>query len=248
MSADDERATGNLSIEAAARYQFIESLLTAHLPPPADIVELGAAPGDQIARLARAGYRATAVDIGVASDEWGSGEAGRMARLFAQHRVASVTWDLEVTPYPLGDERFDAVIMTEVYEHLRDYPARSLDEVGRILRPGGRLYFTTPNAAYVVNRARLALGRSVATPLPDWIEGVPHARHAREYTFAEVDALMQRAGLEIKVRTSRHFHLDAGRSGAVARFAKVQVDRVAQWRPSLGPSIVVVAEKPVSRP
>ncbi len=40
---------------------------------------------------------------------------------------------------------FDAVIMTEVYEHLRDYPVRSLEEANRVLRRGGHLYFTTPN-------------------------------------------------------------------------------------------------------
>jgi SAM-dependent methyltransferase len=244
MAAESERETGNLTVEAAARYQFIETLIGADFPPPADVVELGAAPGDQIARLARIGYRATAVDIGVASDDWGAGETGRMARLFAEHRVASVTWDLEVTPYPLGDDRFDAVIMTEVYEHLRDYPVRSLEEAARILRPGGRLYFTTPNATYLVNRARFALGQNVATPLPDWIAGLPHARHAREYTFGEIDELMAHVGLDVKVRTSRHFHRDAGRIGMASRLAKQQIDRLAQWRPSLGPSIVVVAEKP----
>lgn len=244
MGADNGRPSGDLSVEATARYRFIEELLVADWSPPADVIELGAAPGDQIARLADLGYRATAVDIGVASDEWGSGEEGRMDRLFAERGVVSVTWDLEATPYPLADSSFDAVIMTEVYEHLRDYPVRSLEEAARILRPGGRIYFTTPNATYLVNRARFALGHNVATPLPDWIAGLPHARHAREYTFGEVDELMRHVGLEVRVRTSRHFHREAGRTTLGPRVAKNQIDRLARWRPSLGPSIVVVAEKP----
>ena len=74
-------------------------------------------------------------------------------------------------PYPLADESADAIVMTEVFEHLRDYPITSLLESHRILRVGGRLYFTTPNQAYVVNRARLLAGRNVATPLQDWIAG-----------------------------------------------------------------------------
>ena len=65
------------------------------------------------------------------------------------------------------------MIFTEVFEHLRDYPVRSLDEVARVLRPGGYLFFTTPNAAYLLNRLRLLRGGSVHTALDDWIGGVP---------------------------------------------------------------------------
>jgi SAM-dependent methyltransferase len=234
---------GNLSVEAQARYAFVESLLRADHQPPAAVVELGAAPGDQIAKLARLGFRATAVDIGVDSDEWGAGETGRMRRLYAEAGVHDVRWNLEETPYPLDDSAFDAVIMTEVFEHLRDYPVRSLQEVHRILRPGGRLYFTTPNVAYALNRIRALRGRNTATPLPDWIAGVPHARHAREYTVDEVRDLMAYAGLRIVSLTSRHFYLDSGRTDLLGRVAKRALSRLAQARPTLGPQIVVVAER-----
>lgn len=236
--------TGNLSIEAQVRYAHIESLLMADIKPPASVVELGGAPGDQIARLATLGYQATSVDLGASSDAWGSGEQGRMHRLFEERGVRGLTWDLEQVPYPLEDCAFDAVVMTEVYEHLRDYPVRSLHEVARILRPGGRLYFTTPNVAYIVNRARAVLGRNTATPLPDWIGGEPYARHAREYTFSEVRQLMDHAGLRTVSMASRHFHLDSGRSGSAARSAKRALSLLARHRPTLGPQIIVVAERP----
>ena len=235
---------GNLSVEAQERYRLIRELLLADVPPPARVLELGAAPGDQIAMLADLGYDGVAVDLGVASDEWSDGTAGRMEELLERSRVELVIWDLEQTPYPLPDASFDAVVMTEVYEHLRDYPVRSLIEVRRILRPGGRLYFTTPNAAYLVNRARLLRGGSVYSPLPDWIGGLPHARHAREYTFAEIEELMRHAGLTTRLTTSRHFHQRSGRAGKAMVAAKHAVDAVARLRPSLGPSIVVVAERP----
>jgi SAM-dependent methyltransferase len=234
---------GNLSVEAQARYGYIEELLLAQVPAPADVVELGAAPGDQIARLADLGYRATSVDIGTTADAWGSGEEGRMTALLKEHGVADVTWDLEQVPYPLESESFDAVVMTEVFEHLRDYPVRSLEEVRRILRPGGRLFFTTPNAAYVVNRFRALKGEAIASPLPDWISGVPHARHAREYTFPEVDQLMAHAGLKVISAESRHFHLDSGRTSASARAVKTVIAALAKRRPTLGPQIIVVAER-----
>jgi SAM-dependent methyltransferase len=236
--------TGDLSIDAQARYQFILDLMQAHLAPGASVVELGAAPGDQIAQIAQAGFRATAVDIGLAGDAWADGTEGRMAHILSEAGVRYVEWNLEQTPYPLDDESFDAVVCTEVYEHLRDYPVTCLQEAFRVLKPAGRLYFTTPNAAYVMNRFRLLKGRSVATPLPDWIGGLPHARHAREYTFAETDELLSYVGLRPVLRTSRHFHRAGG--NRVKQLAKSGIDALSRVRPTLGPSIIVVAERPAA--
>jgi SAM-dependent methyltransferase len=232
----------SLHITARARYEFLHHLISERLRPPAAIVELGAAPGDQVCALADAGFATTAVDIGIASDGWADNTEGRMLRLFKEHGVAFVEWDLEQVPYPLPDSAFDGVVFTEVFEHLRDYPVRSLQECARILRPGGYLFFTTPNAGYVMNRLRLLRGRSVYTPMQDWIGGVPHARHAREYLFSEVEQAMGIAGLDVVLRTSRHFHVaDKSR---VRRRVKRAIDLLARSRNTLGPLIVMVAQKP----
>lgn len=234
---------GNLSVIGQPRFRFVADLLQTDFSPPARVIELGSAPGDQIAAIARLGYDATSVDLGEAEDEWGSGEPGYFKNLLAESGVENITWDLEKIPYPLPDEHFDAVILTEVLEHLREYPARSLAEVRRILRPGGRLYLTTPNSAYLVRRLRLLVGRTVHSNLEDWIGGLPHARHAREYTFGEVETLLSRVGLRVVSRQSRHFHLVDGRTSTVGRVGKVVLDRIARARDTLGPAIIVVAQR-----
>lgn len=231
-----------LDVSAQARYLFLRELIRERLAPPASIIELGAAPGDQIASIADEGYSATAVDIDIASDGWADGVEGRMAKLLHDHGVKYVQWNLEKVPYPLPDGQFDGVLFTEVFEHLRDYPVDALKESYRILRPGGYLFFTTPNAAYLMNRLALMRGRSVYTPMRDWLGGVPHARHAREYLFSEVDEAMRLAGLEVVYRTGRHFHLDGG--SAAKRLGKQGINRLAQARPTWGPMIVMIAQKP----
>lgn len=243
MKAYGAMVQHNLGVEAQPRYRFVLALLRSDLDIGAEVVEFGAAPGDQIAAIARAGYRATAIDIGVASDEWAAASEGRMKRLLAEAGVKLIEWDLEDVPYPLPDSSFDAVVCTEVYEHLRDYPVRCLQEAHRILRPGGRLYFTTPNAAYVMKRFRLMAGRSVATGLADWIGGLPHARHAREYTVGEALQLFEYVGFVPVLMTGRHFYKDRG--GRAARLVKTAVDLMSQARPTLGPTIVAVAERPI---
>lgn len=229
---------------AQPRYDFVASLLTRDFAPPARIVELGSAPGHQIAALAGRGFCATSVDLGVAEDDWGSGGIGRFRELLGESGVEHVEWDLDATPYPFPDAMFDAAIMTEVLEHLRQYPAHSLAEVRRILRPGGRLYLTTPNAAYLVRRLRLLVGHTVHSPLEDWIGGLPHARHAREYTFSEVRYLLEHSGLGVVYERSGHFHVRSGRTSRANVWTKLLLQRVGEVRPTLGAAIVVVAERP----
>jgi SAM-dependent methyltransferase len=236
---------GNLSITAQPRFRFIRELLQSDFPPPARIVELGSAPGDQIAALAHLGYNATSIDLGEAEDDWGSGEPGYFRTLLASAGVENITWNLEEHPYPLPDAHFDVVILTEVFEHLREYPIRALEEIMRILRPGGRLYLTTPNAAYLVNRLRLLCGGTIHSPLRDWIGGLPHARHAREYTFLEMRQLLTLSGFTIISEQSRHFHLVSGRRSSSSRVVKHGLNKLAVIRPTLGPSIVIVAERPL---
>jgi SAM-dependent methyltransferase len=57
---------------------------------------------------------------------------------------ADVVHDLDQFPYPLEDASFDQVVMQDVIEHVRQ-PVRVLQELHRVLRPGGRLHLRTPH-------------------------------------------------------------------------------------------------------
>lgn len=56
-------------------------------------------------------------------------------------RSADIVADLAALPLPDGD--IDLVVCTEVLEHIAE-PGRALEEVARVLRPGGRLLMTVP--------------------------------------------------------------------------------------------------------
>jgi len=49
------------------------------------------------------------------------------------------------------DVPFDAVVITEVIEHVA-HPDEFLAKVARLVRPGGYVVMTTPNGAYIRNR------------------------------------------------------------------------------------------------
>lgn len=58
------------------------------------------------------------------------------------HRTSFLAGD--ATRLAFADDTFDAVICSEVLEHLPDYDA-ALREIRRVLRPGGRLCVTVPH-------------------------------------------------------------------------------------------------------
>lgn len=64
--------------------------------------------------------------------------------------------DVDLTqPLPFPDGRFDVVLMTEVIEHL-DAHIGIVHEIGRIVRPGGHLVFSTPNLNRLSSRLKFA--------------------------------------------------------------------------------------------
>jgi SAM-dependent methyltransferase len=49
---------------------------------------------------------------------------------------------------PFKDSEFDVIYLMQVFEHLRD-PHQSMEELARILKPGGSLYLAVPNSASI---------------------------------------------------------------------------------------------------
>lgn len=54
----------------------------------------------------------------------------------------------DITDIPEANESFDAILCSEVFEHLPD-PLKAIDEFSRLLKPGGKLIVTAPFASLV---------------------------------------------------------------------------------------------------
>ncbi len=87
----------------------------------------------------------------------------------------------DATSLPFCAEAFDAVICSETVEHIPDELA-VINELARILRPGGWLFFTVPN---LWNAARIIHMVKNLTPRVELMEG-----HLREYSFRKVSRLL----------------------------------------------------------
>ena len=101
----------------------------------------------------------------------------------------------DVFPYP--DEQFDCVLFCEILEHLLESPDRAVAELARVLRPGGYVIVSTPNATRLTNLYFLLLGHNI---WDRYSPNGPYGRHNREFTLAEVRDLLEHHGFHI-VRT-----------------------------------------------
>jgi SAM-dependent methyltransferase len=114
---------------------------------PAVILDVGCGDGAALATAARhnPGHHVAGID-------W-SADALRQAKT---RGLTTIRGTIE-TRLPIADSKADVVIMSELIEHLVD-PDGALEEVRRVLRPGGALLLSTPNLAAWYNRALLAAG------------------------------------------------------------------------------------------
>ena len=126
------------------------------------ILDLGCAGGFMAEALARRGADVTGLDP--ASD------AIAAARAHAETEGLAIRYDVGVgEALPYADSTFDAVVCVDVLEHVSDLQ-RVLDEVQRVLKPGGTFLFDT------INRNRLARF-AVITIAEDLLGLLPKGAH-----------------------------------------------------------------------
>ena len=114
------------------------------------VLEFGAGTGTLIGRLAAEGCPCTLT---------GADLLPRPASMPSE--IEWIQADLNA-PLPCPDASFDAIISTEVIEHLEN-PRAVFREFSRLLRPGGQLLLTTPNQESIRSLASLIVrGHHVA--------------------------------------------------------------------------------------
>jgi SAM-dependent methyltransferase len=123
-------ALADIGLEAAAAPLFARARQEGRRPAALDV---GCATGALLAALRDSGWEPQGVEISEAQASYGERRFGIPIRACG----------LEDAAFPAAS--FDLVHASHLIEHLND-PVSFLDEVSRVLAPGGLLALTTPNA------------------------------------------------------------------------------------------------------
>jgi SAM-dependent methyltransferase len=118
---------------AGARDEWVRSV-ALRVPSGSRILDLGAGECRYKGLFAHCEYKAQdfsayeGTSSGLLKDSWNYGK---------------IDYVCDATAVPVPDGSFDAVLCTEVLEHVPE-PIRVLEEISRILKPGGSAFITAP--------------------------------------------------------------------------------------------------------
>jgi SAM-dependent methyltransferase len=147
LRRNDAREIDNPDLDDPRRFRYLQRMdavlrLARVLPPPARVLEVGAAQANASLLLAEAGYVTAALDL--------RPDFVRYARAkWERGRFSGVVGDARRLPF--RDGAFEIVLVGELVEHVAD-PGALLTEAARVLAPAGRLIVTTPNGRCVGTR------------------------------------------------------------------------------------------------
>jgi SAM-dependent methyltransferase len=203
-------ALGDIGLEAAARPLFERSRSEGRRPRALDV---GCATGALLDALRERGWEPQGVEISEAQARYGE----------ARYRLPIHAGTLESAAFP--DSSFELVHASHLIEHLND-PASFLDEVRRLLAPGGLLALTTPNADGF--QARL-LGGNWRSAIYD---------HLYLFSSRTLGALLKSKGFEVSALAT----WGGWARGLKPAFLKPALDPIAK-RLGIGDVVAILARR-----
>ena len=175
---NDEIGLGKYGFLSSLRYRIALDYVNELCIRSKKVCEIG--PGGVVVYIAKYSDADVSAIVSPREDHWGD--------IFKENSIDSFEWDLNKF---LDNERlyntFDCIIFLETLEHLNRWPEQVLDDIRKLLKPGGYLLLSTPNLVRISNRLRMLLGRPPNNPFK-YSEAGEH--HVREFTLSELKDFM----------------------------------------------------------
>lgn len=180
---DEARISGWSQSGLRRRLGLFQALLDTLSPPgPAAVLDLGCGAGTYVRLLAGLGHRAVGLDYSLPTlAKARAADPGGKGRYLAGEAYA----------LPFQNERMDLVVSIGVLQALRD-PERALDEMVRVLRPGGGLVVEALNSLALASRVQRTVAAVRRLP-PRVLTHDP--RRVRAWLSARGLSVVQRVGL-----------------------------------------------------
>lgn len=217
----------------------VAEILEGLLPQGGKVLDVGSGPLDKTVVLAAMGFECTATDD--FEDPWHK-EGDSLKKIMAYGK----TYGIEViktdgTPgLPVAKNSQDAVIICDVLEHLPCSPKELLENAMAVLKPGGYLLVTVPNAVNLRKRLDVLRGRTNYPPYAQYYHcGGVWRGHIREYARNDLEQMEAYLGSARVLLESAHHMLEV-----LPVWAREPFKKVTQVFPGWRDSWVYVGQKP----
>ncbi len=146
-------------------------------------------------------------------------------------------------PIPVADESVDCVLIADVLEHICHSPKPVLQDIYRVLKPGGACVAAMPNATRLTVRIKVALGYSNWPYIGDYYDKPFHDGHHHEYTRDEFKEIFRRENF---IERSFIFYEKNARYIKVEDLSKIKtIDREGKGRATKDHFLVKLAKYPI---
>jgi 2-polyprenyl-3-methyl-5-hydroxy-6-metoxy-1,4-benzoquinol methylase len=163
--------------------------------------------------------------FGIEASEWAVQKAREK-----EIDVQEIFFD-DLSQMPYADNFFDLVAAGEIIEHIFDTDF-FLEEIGRILKPGGKLLISTPNIASLGRRLMLLAGRN---PIIELSPNEPESSgHIRYFILKSIKKLLAKHNFQTVL--SKSDYLNFSKDG------KIKSEILAKILPRLGTSVIILAK------
>jgi 2-polyprenyl-3-methyl-5-hydroxy-6-metoxy-1,4-benzoquinol methylase len=164
--------------------------------------------------------------FGLEASDWGVGKSRKKGI-----RAEQYFFDDEMK-LPFLDNFFDVIVAGDVIEHIYDTDF-FLEEIRRVLKPGGKLLLSTPNVASLGRRLMLFFG---VNPIIELSPSEPEScGHIRYFTFKSLKSLLKKH--QFRIITSRSDCVNFSKEG------KIRSAFLAKIFLTLGAGIILLAAK-----
>ncbi|MCU1625046.1 MAG: hypothetical protein JWL79_3891 [Frankiales bacterium] len=168
------------------RFELTARRITEEAPRGARILDVGSHYLHMAGTLRLLGYEVVALDVPVFHE-----------LPFVRERAEA----LGITPAPmqrieegdfLPDEEsaFDLVVFCEIMEHITFNPCKFWGAIHRLLKPGGKIFITTPNSLQLMSvfsvLRRILTFEGVGIDVPTIFNTVTYGHHWKEYSRREI--------------------------------------------------------------
>jgi SAM-dependent methyltransferase len=184
-------ATKDGWISSQSEYGLLQMrALAAHVPSNGLLVDIGTGMGIGPRFARKLGARVISLD---SYDASGSA-AIENVKLAG---VEGLYCDILREPFPVESASADCVLFADVIEHLLHSPKPTLQEIFRVLKPGGVCIASTPNAVRLTVRMKTLLGYSNWPRLQDYFHLPYHGGHHHEYMISEFRFAFEEVGFRV---------------------------------------------------